>query len=451
MNEPEKATQKAKALVRMAVVKVALTEPLAAESLDVTHSALVVGAGLAGMIATLAIADQGFDVTLVEREKELGGILRRLRHTFDELDIQSYLKRLSEELLSHKHITVYTESELANGEGFVGNFVSTVRVNEEEKKIKHGVVIVATGGSESKPTEYLYGQDKRVMTQLELEDLLSRDKSLAGIKSVVMIQCVGSREKGHMYCSRVCCNTAVKNAIKIKALSPETEVYMLYRDMRTYGFNEEYFQVARDKGIVFVRYDLDGKPVVSSNGELTVAIAEPMLGKELTLRPDLLVLSSRIDADADNEKLAQMLKVPMNEDRFFLEAHVKLRPVEFATEGIFVAGVAHSPKSIPETIVQAKAAASKACTIISKDKYEGEPKIAKVDVTRCSACGSCVEVCAYKAIEIVVVDERSGIRAAYVNPALCKGCGTCSAICRSGAVDVGGISDHQISLMIKAI
>jgi heterodisulfide reductase subunit A len=195
---------------------------------------------------------------------------------------------------------------------------------------------------------------------------------------------------------------------------------------------------------------LDSKPQVSSNGELTVTVAEPMLEKDLILRADLLVLSSRIDADSGNERLAQLLKVPMNEDRFFLEAHVKLRPVEFATEGVFVAGVAHSPKSVPEAIAQAKAAASKACAIISKDKYQGESRIANVDVTRCSACGACAEVCAYKAIEVVIADERLGTRAACVNPALCKGCGTCSAICRSGAVDVEGISDHQINLMITA-
>jgi heterodisulfide reductase subunit A len=402
------------------------------------------------MTASLAIANQGFDVTLVERQKELGGTLHKLRYTIDEPDIHSYLQRLSQEVLSHEHIIVHTETELANVEGFVGNFESAVRVKGKEKKIKHGAVIVATGGNESRPTEYSYGRDKRVMTQLELEDLLSRDKLRAGVKTVVMIQCVGSREEGHMYCSRVCCNTAVKNAIKIKAVSPETEVYVLYRDIRTYGFSEEYFQKARDEGILFIRYDLDGKPKVSSNSDLTITVTEPMLKKELILRADLLVLSSRIDADSDNEKLAQLLKIPMNEDRFFLEAHVKLRPVEFATEGIFVAGMAHSPKSIPETIAQAKAAASKACAIISKDKYQGESRIANVNVTCCSACGACAEVCAYKAIEVTLADERLGTMAACVNPALCKGCGTCSAICRSGAVDVEGISDHQINLMITA-
>jgi len=254
-----------------------------------------------------------------------------------------------------------------------------------------------------------------------------------------------------MYCSRVCCSTAINNALKIKELSPETEVYVLYRDIRTYGFNEQYFQTARDKGVIFVRYEADNKPKVTGRDKLKLTVREPLLDCELLLEPDLLVLSSRIDPDSDNEKLAQLLKVPVNEDRFFLEAHVKLRPVEFATEGIFVAGLAHSPKSMPETIAQAKAAASKACIIISQDKFEGEAKIAKVDINHCSACGICTEVCAYKAVEVILVDERLGTKAAFVNPALCKGCGTCCAICRPGAIDVEGISDHQIDLMIKAI
>jgi len=451
MNQAEQATNKAKSLVRMAVAKVAPTEPLQTASLDVTHSALVIGGGLAGMTTALTIAEQGFDVTLIEREKQLGGILQRLRHTFDEPDIQSYLEHLAEELFSHKHITVYTESELVNVEGFVGNYISTVRTNGGEEKIEHGAVIIATGGVESKPQEYFYGREERVLTQLELEDLLRRDEPLAGAKSVVMIQCVGSREEEHMYCSRVCCSTAVKNALKIKELSPETEVYVLYRDIRTYGFNEQYFQTARDKGVIFVRYEADNKPKVTGRDKLKLTVSEPLLDCELVLEPDLIVLSSRIDPDSDNEKLAQLLKVPVNEDRFFLEAHVKLRPVEFATEGVFVAGIAHSPKSMPETIAQAKAAASKACIIISQDKFEGEARIAKVDINRCSACGICTEVCAYKAVEVILVDERLGTKAAFVNPALCKGCGTCCAICRPGAIDVEGISNHQIDLMIRAI
>jgi heterodisulfide reductase subunit A-like polyferredoxin len=459
MNQAKQATNKAKSLVRMAVAKVTLTEPLSAASLDVTPSALVIGGGLAGMTAALSIANQGFEVTLVERQKQLGGNLRNLRSTFAEPNVHAYLAHLQEHVQKHKNISVYTGTEIESIEGFVGNFQSILKTGSKEgprpagtqTKIEHGAIIVATGGNEHKPDEYLYGQNKRVVTQLELEGLLADKESLSGVKTAVFIQCVGSREEEHMYCSRVCCSTAVKNALKIKELSPETEVYVLYRDIRTYGFDEQYFQTARDKGVIFVRYEADNKPKVTGRDKLKLTVREPLLDCELILEPDLLVLSSRIDPNSDNEKLAQLLKVPVNEDRFFLEAHVKLRPVEFATEGIFVAGLAHNPKSVPETIAQAKAAASKACIIISQDKFEGEANIAKVDINRCSACGICTEVCAYKAVEVILVDERLGTKAAFVNPALCKGCGTCCAICRSGAIDVEGISNHQIDLMIKAI
>ncbi len=451
MDLPEEASEKAKDLVGMAVAKVALVEPLATATLDVIPSALVIGGGLAGMTAALAIADQGFKVSLVEREKQLGGNLKNLKSTFDEPDIQTYMQYLNEHVKKHKNITVHTGTEIENIEGFVGNFESTLRTGSKNKKVQHGIIIVATGGKEHKPDEYLYGQDKGVVTQLELEDLLSDAESLSKVKSVVMIQCVGSRQEDHMYCSRVCCSSAVKNALKIKELSGETEVYILYRDIRTYGFSEEYFQQARDKGVIFVRYDLDRKPQVSDSHGLKISVYEPLLERELVLKPHLLVLSSRIDPDSGNETLGQMLKVPVNEDRFFLEAHVKLRPVEFATEGIFVAGLAHSPKSIPETIAQAEAAAAKACTIISKDKYEAEPTIAAVNEDLCDGCGICVPVCEYNALEVVA--RKGGAedeKVVQLNEAMCKGCGGCVAACPSGAMEQKGFKDKQMLAMIRA-
>lgn len=459
MNQPEEATEKAKDLVRMAVAKVALVEPLSAASLDVTPSALVIGGGLAGMTAALGIANQGFEVTLVERQKQLGGNLRNLRSTFAEPNVQAYLAYLQEHVQKHKNISVYTGTELESIEGFVGNFESTLKTGPKEgprlagtqTKIEHGAIIVAIGGNEHKPDEYLYGQNKRVVTQLELEDLLSRQEPLSGVKTAVFIQCVGSREEGHMYCSRLCCSTAVKNALKIKELSPETEVYVLYRDIRTYGLNEQYFQTARDKGVIFVRYEADNKPKVTGRDKLKLTVREPLLDCELVLEPDLLILSSRIDPDSNNESLAQMLKVPMNEDGFLLEAHVKLRPVEFATEGIFVAGLAHSPKSMTETIAQAEAAAAKACTIISKDKYEAEPTIAAVNDDLCDGCGICVPVCEYNALE--VVDRPGGKeeeKIVQINEAMCKGCGGCVAACPSGAMEQKGFKDEQMLAMIKA-
>jgi heterodisulfide reductase subunit A len=451
MNQPEEATTKAKDLVRMAVAKVAFSEPLQAAQLDVTHSALVVGGGLAGMTAALAIADQGLDVTLIEREKELGGNLRHLRHTFDEPDIPAYLSQLEGTVRKHKHISVLTRSTLEQIEGFVGSFESTVNIGGRKKKVSHGAVIVATGGAESHPTEYLYGKNKRVLTQLELEEKLARKNALSGVKSVVMIQCVGSREAGHQYCSRVCCNTAVKNAIRIKELSPGTDVCILYRDVRTYGFSEQYYQTARDKGVVFVRFTLDTKPVLQNGNGLTVTIRESIVDRDLDLHPDLLVLSSRIEPDAGNEILSQLLKVPMNEDKFFLEAHVKLRPVEFATEGVFVAGLAHNPKSMPETVAQAQAAAAKVVSIISKDKFDAEPTIAALNEDLCDGCGICVPVCEYNALEVIArPGGKKEEKIVRLNEAMCKGCGGCVAACPSGAMEQKGFKNVQILAMIRA-
>jgi heterodisulfide reductase subunit A-like polyferredoxin len=451
MNQPAEATEKARTLVRMAVAKVALMEPLTAALLDVTPSALVLGGGLAGMTAALAVARQGFEVTLVEREKTLGGNLNKLRYTFEQPDIRRYLAGLTDLVHREKNITVYTDTVLKAVDGFVGNFESTLKNGSEQTKVKHGIVIVATGGAETVPADYLYGSDERIVTQLQLEKALAGGELPDRTKCVVMIQCVGSREPGHMYCSRVCCNTAVKNALKIRELAPQTQVYILYRDIRTYGFSEQHFQAARDKGVIFVRYDLDTKPSVSNGRGLKVTVREPLLGCQLVLRPDLLVLSSRIDADPDNQKLAKMLKVPTNEDGFFLEAHVKLRPVEFATEGIFVAGLAHSPKSVPETIAQAEAAAAKACTIISKEKYEAEPTIAAVNEELCDGCGICVPVCEYNALEVVArPGGKEGEKIVRLNEAMCKGCGGCVAACPSGAMEQKGFKNEQMLAVIEA-
>jgi heterodisulfide reductase subunit A len=454
MNLPQEATVKAKDLVRMAVAKVALVEPLATAFLDIVPSAIVIGGGLAGMTAALAIADQGFEIALIEHKKQLGGNLNNLRSTFAEPNVQAYLQKFKEHVQKNENITVYTNTEVESVEGFIGNFESTLKTGSKEVKVRHGIIIVATGGSEHKPDEYLYGKDERIVTQLEFEDLLSSGtEKLSGLKTVAMIQCVGSREKEHMYCSRICCSTAVKNALKIKELSPKTEVYVLYRDIRTYGFNEEYFQMARDKGVIFIRYEEDNKPKVTktNKGALKITFQELLLDSEITLEPDLLVLSSRIEPDSSNESLAQLLKVPLNEDGFLLEAHVKLRPVEFATEGIFVAGLAHSPKSMAETIAQAEAAAAKACTILSKDKYKAEPTIAALNDDLCDGCGICVPVCEYNALEIVArPGGKEEEKIVIINEAMCKGCGGCVAACPSGAMEQKGFKNEQMLAMIAA-
>jgi len=450
MFEPEKATEKAKDLVRMAVAKAAKLEPLQRFPLNVTKGALVIGGGLAGMVASLSLAAQGIEVHLVEREDELGGNLRHIHTTLDGKDMQARLKELVDGVDQNEFIHVYKGSEIKDVSGYVGNFETTIQCDGEEISFPHGVVMVATGAVEYQPDEYLYGQDPRVVTQSQLEEKLA-DSDLQA-ETVVMIQCVGSRDEDRPYCSRFCCSQAVKNALKIKEKNPDANVFILYRDMRTYGFREVYYKKARQAGVIFIRYDLSNKPTVyAEDGKLYASVTDPIIGEELLLEPDLLVLSVAAVPNEDSEELAQMLRVPLNAERFFLEAHVKLRPVDFATEGIFVCGLCHSPKSIEETIDQACAAVSRAMTILSSDIIEAEGSISQVDITKCSACGMCETVCAYKAIEVKVVDERRGIKAAQINEALCKGCGACAANCRCEAIDVRGFTDEQIFSVINAL
>jgi heterodisulfide reductase subunit A len=441
--EPERATEKAKELLQMAVAKVARLEPLYKMSLPVTRSALVIGGGLAGMTAALDLANQGYPVTIVEKERELGGNLRKVHYTLDGTETAPFLEALIEKVSTDERITVYTGTKIKEIAGYVGNFKTTLEGVPEP--IEHGVVIVATGGHAYQPKEYLYGEDSHVITQEELEELIKenegkKESPLRDMKSVVMIQCVGSRDDEHPYCSRICCSTAVKNALKLKNLNPDLSVYVLYRDMRTYGLKENYYQEARNKGIMFIRYEEEEKPVVQMNAQRPeVKVRDRILNRVLAIHPDLLVLSAGVVANPDNPWLSQLLKVPLDADGFFLEAHVKLRPVDFATDGVFLCGMAHYPKDISETISQARAAAGRAATVLAKTEIEAEGKVSHVRAERCSGCGTCVDVCAYKAIEL---DFEKGI--AVVNEALCKGCGACAASCRMNAIDLKGFADEQI-------
>ena len=456
---PEKATAKAKTLVQMAVAKAGLLESLYAVMLPVIQKGLVIGGGLAGMTAALSLADQGFDAILVERESELGGNLRNLYHTIQGEDVQQYLKALVQEIENHPRIKVYKSAAIEDVKGYIGNYKTTIEVKGQEPtagsqkaqiEIEHGVVIVTTGAEESRPMEYLYGEDERVITQTELEKRMQNPQAhkLARLKNVVMIQCVGSRDAEHPYCSRVCCQGAVKNALELRELNPKVNIFVLYRDMRTYGFLEEYYQRARDKGIIFLRYDEELKPVVEKDGDkLKVKARDLVLETDLTVSPDLVVLAPAIVPHKDAAAISQMLKVPLNENSFFLEAHVKLRPVDFATEGVFLAGLAHSPKSIPEAIVQAKAAAARAGTILSRDKYEASATTSVVDENVCAGCGLCVATCPYNAPELV---ERADRTVSHINEALCKGCGNCAAICPSGAINHLGFKSGQTEAMINA-
>ncbi len=448
--QPEAATEKAKDLMRMAVAKVARLEPLHKMSLPVVQSALVIGGGLAGMTAALDLAAQGFPVTIVEKENELGGNLRKVRYTLDGLETGPFLESLIEKVTANDRIAVHAGARIKEIAGYVGNFKTALEGVAEP--IEHGVVIVATGGLPYEPQEYLYGEDSRVMTQVELEQMFLKngdgsDSCFSEMKSVVMIQCVGSRDESHPYCSRVCCGTAVKNALKLKEINPDLAVYVLYRDVRTYGLKEDYYQKAREKGVVFIRYEEDAKPTVGRNAQkLQVQVKDRILSRVLSFHPDLVVLSEGVVANPDNPWLSQLLKVPLDADGFFLEAHVKLRPVDFATDGVFVCGLAHYPKDIPETISQARAAAGRAGTILAKTEIEAEGKVSRVLEERCQGCGVCVEVCAYQAIEL---DAEKQV--AVVNEALCKGCGACAASCRSNAIDLKGFADEQILAAIAEL
>ncbi len=446
MHEHEEATEKAKDLVRSAVAKAGLLRPLPKPVIDVTPVGLVIGGGLSGMIAALELAEQGFEVHLVEKEKELGGNLRHIYYVLGSEDPQERLKSITKQILNNNKIHVHLNTEIADVEGYVGNFKTTLRCNGDKDKIEHGIAIVATGAVEYQPTDYLYGVDERVLTQRELEERLANGRFNSG--TVVMIQCVGCRNEERPYCSRICCSQAVKNALKIKDLSPETDVYVLYKDIRTYGFKEEYYREAAGKGVLFVRYDDEHKPkVTQENGKLRVSAWEPVIKSWIPIEPDLLALSAATIPNPDNEQIAKMFKVPLSTDGFFLEAHMKLRPVDFATDGVFLCGLAHWPKSVEESISQACAAAARATTILSKRTLEVEGAIASVNEDLCSGCRICESLCEYGAIEM---REKEGKLRAHVLEALCKGCGTCGSSCPVGAISMLQFTDNQILAQVRS-
>lgn len=396
------------------------------------------------MTAALELANQGFKVHLIEREKKLGGNLNRLHYLLEGEDPRKRLNDLIGEVEAHENINPYLGSEIENIDGYVGGYKTAIMKDGKEELLEHGIIIVATGGYEHSPKEYLYGEDKRVLTQLELEKKIVEGEFSGN--TVVMIQCVGSRDHEHSHCSRLCCTHAVKNALKIKKIDPSVKVYVLYRDIRTYGFAENWYREARNKGVFFIRYEDEEKPEVVKEGKsIKVSVVDPILKKKLIFRPDVLVLSAGIYPYPENEELAKMLKVPLNKDGFFLEAHMKLRPVDFATEGVFLCGLAHSPKFVDESISQAMGAASRATTILSKETIEAEGLPSVVDREKCSGCGTCEIVCPYGAI---VKDEEGK---ACVTEVLCKGCGSCRASCPERAITAPHFTLNQIVAEIKAM
>jgi len=449
MHQPEEATEKAKDLVRMAVAKAKLLQPLKEPLVEVKRKGLVIGGGLAGMRAALELAHQGLDCALVEKEAELGGNLCHIYSTLEGNDPQELLRKTISQVLQDRRIQVYTRAELKSLNGYIGNFKSIISTGGTEKEFEHGVVIVAVGAKESTPAEYLYGQDQRVVTQKELEDRMVRQpEEIKHHRHIVMIQCVGSRTQDRPNCSRICCSVAIKNALKIKEQNPDAAITILYRDIRTYGLMERYYTEARNRGVQFVPYELDSKPDLRiEEGNLKLRVKDRILGEEVMLQPDLVVLASAI-VPYENETLAKMLKVPLTADGFFLEAHMKLRPVDFATDGIFLAGLAHFPKTISESISQAEAAVARAAAAIAKGYVSVLPTISEVDQSRCLGCGLCELLCPFSAIR--VVETEKGSKAETI-AASCKGCGICSASCPQKAVTIHHFSDDQLSAQIEAL
>jgi heterodisulfide reductase subunit A len=448
MHEPKEATEKAKDLVRSIVAKSALLRPLEKPLINVTQVGLVIGGGVSGMTAALELAKQGFETHLVEKDKELGGHLRTIHYLLGEKDDpKEKLNALVKEVNENDKIHVYTDAEVVDVYGFVGNFKSKIReCNGKEKEIQHGVVIVATGAIEYRPTEYFYDKDPRIVTQHGLEEDLANGEFNA--KNVVMVQCVGARTKERPNCARICCGQAIKNALKIKEVSPETEVYVLFKDVRSYGFKEDYYREAAMKGVLFINYDDEQKPELTKYiDRLKMAFWEPVLKERIEIEPDLVVLSAATVPNPENKHIAEMLKVPLAKDGFFLEAHMKLRPVDFATDGVFLCGMAHSPKYIEESIAQACAAAARATTILSKDKLEMEGIVANVDEDLCSGCRICEYLCPYGAVEM---KDKEGKPIAHVIEALCKGCGACGTACPTKAITMGHFTTEEILAQVKA-
>ena len=451
--ETAKATQKAKEIVRMSVARSTLLEPLEEFQLPVNKACLVVGGGIAGMTSSLSLAGQGFEVYLVEKGSELGGMARKLYYTLEGMDVQGHLKDVIRQVYRHPSIHVSHDATILDVSGYIGNFTTQIKSEGRLKEIRHGAAIIATGAEEYKPTEYLYGEDEHVVTSVELESLIvNRDERLTNVQSIVMIQCVGCRNQERNYCSRVCCGHSIKNALELRAINPDMDIYILYRDMRSYGFKEDFYREAADKNIKFVRYTADDKPEVEAVEEdgrklLQITVTDSVLGDRLLLDADILTLAAAVIPSSTTPEVAKLFKVAMNPDGFFQEAHVKLRPVDFAADGIFLCGTAHYPKHIAETISQAYGAAGRAVTVLIKDSVTASGAVCEVNESACETCGACISVCTYGAIEFA--DTPRG-KKARVNPILCKGDGLCNTRCPTGAIYLKHFTDEEILCQIDA-
>jgi heterodisulfide reductase subunit A len=439
---PVEATRKAMDMTEMAVAKAALLVPLKENVIDVDPTGLIIGGGVAGLNAALTLSSQGFKSVVVEKDSKLGGNANRIHTTPKGENVAKYLESLKAKIEEDPNITVVLDAQIDKVAGYVGNFESTLTNGET---IKHGITIVATGAKEHKPTEYLYGQDSKVITQLELDERIkANDPAVAAANTFVFIQCVGSREPGRLYCSKVCCTHTAHAAVELKKEKPDARIFVLYRDIRTYALKEDIYKQARDLGVIFIRYTLEDKPQVTQNGQaVNITVFDPVSGRKLLITPDFTVLAAAIVSGREND-LAMKYKVPLDEDGWFFEAHQKLRPVDFATDGMFLAGLAHYPKPMEEVIAQAQAAAARAVTILTQPKMTVGGIVAEVNQAKCSGCGVCVSVCPFSAINL---DEKGK---SVVNEAMCKGCGNCASSCRSDAPSLRGFTNAGLFAQIAA-
>jgi len=468
------ATGKAKDLVRMSAARASMLHSLSNSEITVQRGALVIGGGAAGMEAALALANQGFPVDLVERDSELGGALRHMHYGLDDFGVQAaippkgqdhfitpqaYLEQLVERVERHPAVSLHLNAELVGSQGFMGNFSSTIACSDREEVIEvcHGATVVCVGGVEYRGDEYAYGTDPRITTQQQFEAVLSAGE--AGIEGetglpneVVMIQCVGPADR---YCGRICCTSALKNALNLKRLNPAARITIIYKDIRSYGFKERMYTQAREAGVLFMRYEDDWAPevTVSPDGRLNVSLWEEILGRQMNLSPDMVVLSTPIVPSPGAQDLARRLKVAQDADGFFLEAHIKLRPVDFLADGIFMAGLAHYPKLLQESIVQARAAAVRAANILSRETLTTGGLVAEVDPHKCVACLTCVRVCAFGAPRIDNDTEGAGgiLGAAEIESSLCQGCGLCTASCPAGAIQLHHYTENQMGAKLDAL
>jgi heterodisulfide reductase subunit A-like polyferredoxin len=451
MNDPAKATEKAKDLVRMAVAKAAFIEPLHQVGLNVKKAALVVGGGVAGMEAALGIARQGCLTYLVEKSDALGGNAKKLHVTWQGEPVAPYLEELIQKVQSHPLIQVFKHAEPSQTTGAIGSFATVIRSlddNQPIKTVEHGATVLACGGHEYRPTEYLYGQNERVLTHLDFDAAQAfGSQTIASAKLTVFIQCVGSRNDLRPSCSRVCCTHSLKSAIALKKQDPDRQVFILYRDVRSYGFRETLYQEARQRGVQFVRFDPQHPPTVTQDdgGNLSLTVTDHILNRPLQMAPDVLVLAAAVLPN-DNRKLFELFKVPVNAEGFLVEAHAKLRPVDFASEGLFMAGLAHYPKSLDESIAQAQAVVSRVMTILSKDQIMVGGVVAEVDGSKCAVCLTCVRACPY-GIPYIGIDEGHAV----INPAECHGCGVCVSECPGKAISLKHFTDRQIIAKTDAL